>query len=252
MDNHSEKSQVSDDNKKVETTKTRAKMPVLPQLLPVIKLDFAPADTIDKKGDSLSTFDTLGIKDSIATDSLLAKDTVKIDSLALDSTARMEHFKVVREDVPYTSFNTVKRSAFYATPSNYKRVIEIDSAGGFVNIKEFIGNTPIRYTLRLTFDQYLQMALDNRDVSIWQELGYKYELKESKKELSDLLKDITDFEIPLPSVGVLSIFGPPVISLRIGGAVDIRAHGGTNRLKESLRQDLVTPEMNLTLNSRFR
>jgi hypothetical protein len=207
----------------VEKNGNRDKMPVSPQKLPVIKLDFAPADTIDKKGDSLLTFDTLGIKDSIATDSLLAKDTVKIDSLALDSTARLEHFKVVREDVPYTTFNNVKRSAFYATPTNYKRVIEIDSAGGFVNIKEYIGNTPIRYTLRLTFDQYLQMALDNRDVSIWQELGYKYELKESKKELSDLLKDITDFEIPLPSVGVLSIFGPPVISLRIGGAVDIRA-----------------------------
>lgn len=207
----------------MEKNGNKDKMPVSPQKLPVIKLDFAPADTIDKKGDSLLTFDTLGIKDSIATDSLLAKDTVKIDSLALDSTARLEHFKVVREDVPYTTFNNVKRSAFYATPTNYKRVIEIDSAGGFVNIKEYIGNTPIRYTLRLTFDQYLQMALDNRDVSIWQELGYKYELKESKKELSDLLKDITDFEIPLPSVGVLSIFGPPVISLRIGGAVDIRA-----------------------------
>ncbi|MBK7867268.1 MAG: hypothetical protein IPJ75_09900 [Ignavibacteriales bacterium] len=154
MENISKTPPVSDENKTVEPTKNRDKLPVPPPKLPVIKLDFAPADTIDKKGDPLLSLDSLGKKDSISTDSSLAKDTIKIDSLALDSTARLKHFKVAREDVPYTTFNSVKRSAFYATPSNYKRVIEIDSAGGFVNIKEYIGNTPYRYTLRLTFDQY--------------------------------------------------------------------------------------------------
>ncbi|MCK7524634.1 MAG: hypothetical protein MZV64_46970 [Ignavibacteriales bacterium] len=37
------------------------------------------------------------------------------------------------------------------------------------------------------------------------------------------MKNLTDFEIPLPSVGVLSIFGTPKISLKIGGSVQI--HG---------------------------
>ena len=48
-------------------------------------------------------------------------------------------------------------------------------------------------------------------------------LKISKRGLGELIKDFTDFEIPLPSVGVLTIFGAPKISLKIGGAVDI--HG---------------------------
>ena len=215
--------------KKFEKPSAEKKQPPKAVTKPVLKsstavipltdllLDLMPKDTIDKKGDSLSLKDSIAIKDTSK------RDTVKIDSLALDSTARLKQFKVVREDVPYTSFNTVKKSSFFATPSNYKRVVEIDSAGGFVNIIEYIGNMPYRYTFRVPFDQYLQMAIENRSDALWQELGYKYELKESKKGLSDLLKDITDFEIPLPSVGVLSIFGPPVISLRIGGAVDIRA-----------------------------
>ncbi|MBV6446294.1 MAG: hypothetical protein IFNCLDLE_02585 [Ignavibacteriaceae bacterium] len=162
------------------------------------------------------------LKDTIATDSTL-QDTVKLDPMAIDSTARLNYFKVKREDVPYSKFQTEKKSSFFANPTNYKRVVEIDSTGGFVNIKEFIGNMPYKYTLRLPFDQYLKMAMDNKNAGMWQDLGYKYELKETKKGLSDFLKDITDFEIPLPSVGVLSIFGPPVISLRIGGAVDIHA-----------------------------
>ncbi|GAB1348960.1 hypothetical protein MASR1M107_11730 [Ignavibacteriales bacterium] len=207
------------DDKKVEKNSPSTKKSIKPVqgFYPDIRLDFTPQDTIDKKGELPKIADSIAVKDS------LKKDTVKIDSLAIDSIARLKHFKVSREDVPYTSFDAEKKTSFFALPSNYKRVVEIDSAGGFVNIREYIGNTPYRYTLRVPFDQYLQMAIDNKTNLLWQDLGYKYELKAKKKELTDLLKDITDFEIPLPSVGVLSIFGPPVISLRIGGAVDIRA-----------------------------
>ena len=75
----------------------------------------------------------------------------------------------------------------------------------------------------MTIDDYIQMRLGLREREIWESIGYAYELKETKKELGQLIKDITNLEIPLPSVGVLSIFGEPKISLRIGGAVDI--HG---------------------------
>ncbi len=57
----------------------------------------------------------------------------------------------------------------------------------------------------------------------WEKLCYAYELTGGEGTLSELITSFTDFEIPLPSVGVLSIFGEPKISLKIGGSVQI--HG---------------------------
>jgi cell surface protein SprA len=65
--------------------------------------------------------------------------------------------------------------------------------------------------------------LEDEERKKWETLGYAYELKDKKLGLGDLIKNLTDFEIPLPSVGVLSIFGTPKISLKIGGSVQI--HG---------------------------
>ncbi len=75
----------------------------------------------------------------------------------------------------------------------------------------------------MPIDEYLKLSLANNQQQIWNRLNDNYVYKGSKKELTQLIKDITNFEIPLPSVGVLSIFGKPKISLRIGGAVDIHA-----------------------------
>lgn len=116
-------------------------------------------------------------------------------------------------------------SKFFAQPSPTlkTRTIEIDSTGNYVLIKELVAGQEDKILLRLTIDEYIQLRLAIKERQLWEEKGYAYELKESKTDLADIIKDITDFEIPLPSVGVLSIFGEPKISLRIGGAVDI--HG---------------------------
>jgi len=54
-------------------------------------------------------------------------------------------------------------------------------------------------------------------------IAYAYELKSVTVGLGELFTSFTDFEIPLPGVGVLSIFGEQKISLKIGGSVQI--HG---------------------------
>lgn len=165
----------------------------------------------------------LYLTDSTLTDSALT-DTVKIDSMAIDSTARLEHFRHRRKDQPYISLYKQKPSKFYTeSASARKRTVTIDSTGQFVEIKEFVGSQQVKYPVKIPIDEYLEMKMKSRERELWDELAYKYEYKENKRDLTSLIKDFTDFEIPLPSVGVLSIFGAPKISLRIGGAVDI--HG---------------------------
>ena len=59
-----------------------------------------------------------------------------------------------------------------------------------------------KIVLRMPIDEYI-IANAARERQLWEDLGYKYELKEEERGLGELIKDITDFEIPLPSVGVL-------------------------------------------------
>lgn len=181
-------------------------------------------DSIQIITDSLTTtgLDTT----NITLDSLeVIPDSLKPDPRTLDSTARIEHFKYKPIDVPYLSFHSRKQSRFLGQPSANikKRVIEIDSTGEFVEIKDKIGDQVVKLVLKIPLSEYIELKLKSREQTLWDDLAYKYELRDAKKGLGDLIKDITDFEIPLPSVGILSIFGTPKINLKIGGAVDI--HG---------------------------
>ncbi|NUN09623.1 MAG: cell surface protein SprA [Ignavibacteriaceae bacterium] len=180
-----------------------------------------PDDTLKPTDDSLSVIDTTGILDSLKLTQ--ATDTVKIDSLKLDSTARQQYFKYVRRDRPYMRFYEPKGSKFFVEPTNKKREIKIDSTGKYVEVSETVSGQKTKLPLKIPIDEYLNVALRSKEQKLWEELNDKYELKSGKKDLTGLIRDITDFEIPLPSVGILSIFGAPKIKLNIGGAVDI--HG---------------------------
>lgn len=171
---------------------------------------------------------TFTLKDSTEalTDSLLAKeDTVKVDWRMLDSTARLEQFRFQREDKPYVEAGEKKQSKFFAQPtSTYKqRTVKIDSSGQFVEVSEKVGTHESKLLLRMPIEDYIDLKLALKERDEWEKLGYTYELKDGTVGLSELITSFTDFEIPLPSVGVLSIFGEPKISLKIGGSVQI--HG---------------------------
>jgi hypothetical protein len=186
------------------------------------------ADTIEEKSGDETIQDEKD-KEKIDEEGLEKKEkgeeVVLIDSASIDSTARLRHFRYQREDKPYLTLKKIRPSKFFAQPSpNLKtRTIQIDSTGKFVEIRELVGGQQTKIILKLPIEDYVELRLALRERELWEDLGYKYELKEHVKELGDLIKNITDFEIPLPSVGVLSIFGEPKISLKIGGAVDI--HG---------------------------
>jgi len=189
----------------------------------LLTVNSAPAENITN---------VISFADSIETDSLLKsdttlvlKDSVLVDSSAFDSTARIKYFRYQREDLPYVRLKEKKMSSFFAYPSptNKTRTIEVDSTGQFVIIKETIAGQQTKILLKMTIDEYIQMRLAVRERQLLESLGYDYELKATERGLGDVIKDFTNIEIPLPSVGVLSIFGEPKISLKIGGAVDI--HG---------------------------
>ncbi|NWF51154.1 MAG: cell surface protein SprA [Ignavibacteriaceae bacterium] len=145
--------------------------------------------------------------------------------MAIDSTARLKYFRYQRTDDPFVRLKKKKESKFFVQPSENLRVrtIEIDSTGKYVEIREKTAGQETKILLRVSLEDYIEARLAAEERKGWESVGYAYEMKALKKGLGDIIKDITDFEIPLPSVGVLSIFGPPKISLKIGGAVQI--HG---------------------------
>ena len=185
-------------------------------------IQISPPDSIEEKKEGNEFIsDSTKIVDSL----MSAVDTVKVDSMALDSTARLEQFRYQRSEDPVVSLKKKRRYSFFAEPSDNMRVrsIKIDSTGQFVEITEKVGGQETKVLLKLPIEEYIKLRLALKERESWESLGYAYELKSQVKGLGDLIKDITDFEIPLPSVGLLSIFGTPKISLKIGGAVDI--HG---------------------------
>lgn len=200
---------------------------------------FADPDSTVKKDstslkDSLSKNDTINLKDSIVV-KLTRSDSIKliarqdslrrVDSLSQDSTARIQHFKSSQADYSVVPFRHKKNSSLFLQPSmtSLTRTIELDSSGTIVIIKEKIAGQETKTYLEIPLQEYINLRLQSISRDIWEQLGYAYKLKEDKKDLSQLLTDITNIEIPLPSTSLLSIFGPPKINLKIAGAVDI--HG---------------------------
>ncbi|MGE5439300.1 MAG: cell surface protein SprA, partial [Bacteroidota bacterium] len=220
--------------------------------LKLIKSQNTPRNTGTAPGNLKS--DTLNTNTRAITDTLnkrLESDTTAkkkvsmtlLDSLAMrskDSTARMENFHYKRQDVPYVQLNPKKKSSFFATPSSQlvSRTVELDSTGNFVLIKEKIGNEPYKIMLRIPLDEYIKMKMEANNRNIWEDIAYKYELKDKTKDLGALITDITNIDIPLPSVGFLSIFGKKGINIRISGAVDI--HGAwRNETTEGITASLL-------------
>lgn len=180
-------------------------------------------DSTAASADTTDFLDSLTSRTPISRDSMLAKQ--RRDSLSNDSTARLKYFHHQRKDVPYVKFRPKKDSRFFAkTPSSLAtRSVEIDSTGKFVVITEKVAGFEPRVLLRMPIEEFIRLRIEAKNRDMWEELAYKYELQNKNKDIEKLISDITNIDIPLPSAGFLSIFGPPKINLKIAGAVDI--HG---------------------------
>ncbi|MBA4405893.1 cell surface protein SprA [bacterium] len=145
--------------------------------------------------------------------------------MSVDSTARLKYFRYHRDDYPNVLLRPKKRSSFFAQPSGglITRTETLDSTGSIVTIKENIGTSPFRIPIKMTYDEYMKLRLSAITRDTWEAKAYEYKLKETRKDLNQLITDLTNIDIPLPSSPLLSIFGKPNINLKINGQVDI--HG---------------------------
>ncbi len=201
-------------------------MPDSPNVaIPDSNFSLPDSTALKSLNDSTSSLNDLTVKGIDTSKVKVNLDSLRLVQMALDSTDRLKYFHYQREDLPYVTLKQKKLSKFFIepSPSLKTRTISIDSTGKFVEIKELVAGKPNKILLRLPIEEYLALRLSAEERKKWEALGYGYELKNSKIGLSELIKSFTDFEIPLPSVGVLSIFGTPKISLKIGGSVQI--HG---------------------------
>ncbi|MEE9448503.1 MAG: hypothetical protein V3V72_00510, partial [Ignavibacteriaceae bacterium] len=184
---------------------------------------FITSDSISILLDStlVNNDSTLAPKDSIPVN----LDSLRLYEMGLDSTNRLRYFRYQREDKPYVELKEKQESKFFVEPTATfkRRTIKLDSTGKYVEVRELIASQETKIRLRMPIEDYIGMKLALRERENWEQLGYDYKLKETKIGLGELITSLTDFEIPLPSVGVLSIFGQPKISLKIGGNVTI--HG---------------------------
>lgn len=175
---------------------------------------------------NLSVGDSTKMSAADSLKALLNQDSLRrVDSLSKDSTARIEQFKAKLTDSYAIPFRSSRPSSLFAYPSASMktRTVQLDSTGNYVLITEKINNEEIRPALKIPLVEYIKMKLNSASQDIWEQLAYKYELKSDKKDFGQLITDITNIDIPLPSTSFLSIFGPPKINLKIAGAVDI--HG---------------------------
>lgn len=208
---------VSDSSIKKDTSKAAKADTVKQKTLEELLFEAETNMKKDTTKNSFSRRDSLRIK--AKADSLR-----RVELASKDSTARLKYYRFEQKEEPVTSFRDLRRSQLFLRPTgSINRNVRLDSTGTKVIIEETIAGQKVKPKLEMPLDEYIELRLDAIKRDVWEIKGYEYKLKETKKDLSQLITDITNIDIPLPSNPILSIFGPPKINLRINGQVDI--HG---------------------------
>ncbi len=155
-----------------------------------------------------------------AQDTGIVRDSTKI-RLPVDSTARVKYFRYSREDRLTALFEKDKSPIIMTSSSRVDYKIEFDSSNNVI-IRESILGEEIKYPLKVPLDKYIEVrSKENLQNQFYKIIAETYKI-EVEDELQKIFKSITEITIPLPFVSE-TIFGPPTISLRINGQIDITA-----------------------------
>lgn len=116
-------------------------------------------------------------------------------------------------------------SPLYLKPSRggIQRIIEVDSVSDMVTIREVVNGKDVRVPVRMTLNDYIQARYNYERDQRTAAKASEYVLEEGD-ELQQLLKNITEIDIPVAPNPLMSIFGDRSrISVRINGTIDINA-----------------------------
>ncbi len=162
--------------------------------------------------------------DSIKTDSIHVKaDSSKPAYVVKDSTY-LRQLTYRRQESPTAQPFSLQNPFYLKNPSVIQRIVELDSTGTYVIVREKIGDKDIKIPIKIPLEEYVKQRSQNDFNKNFAEMIAKQSAGAKKKnDLADLLGSFTNIDIPIPANPVFSIFGPPRINLVIAGAVDIRA-----------------------------
>ncbi len=116
-------------------------------------------------------------------------------------------------------------SPLYLKPSRsgIQRVIEVDSVSDMVTIREVVNGKDVRVPVRMPLKDYIQSRYNYERDRRTAAKASEYVLEQGD-ELQQLLKNITEIDIPVAPNPLMSIFGDRSrISVRINGTIDINA-----------------------------
>ena len=178
------------------------------------------------------------------TDSLAKIPVAVKDSLwsSQDSSARLEQFTYKRE--PQYSISPVsdyKYSLFLSDPRTSKKEVSVDSTLTYVLIREKMGDLDIREPISMKYEDYVKERYQQNIRNNFQEMVTQKSNLKKADAIEELLSKLSNVEIYVPGGGsqlFRTIFGPPKISIRVNGSIDIKlgwanesnsnANSGTN------------------------
>jgi len=152
-----------------------------------------------------------------------AQDTSYV--VYMDSTARLELFKVARSDRPQADPFAARNYILFANPSPqvYKRETIIDSTGSRVLFRETVAKEDTRIPVEIPLEEYLATRQQYELRKMMADEARKPPELKARDDVGELLSNLTQIQIPVPPNPIFSIFGKPEIKLNISGAVDIKA-----------------------------
>jgi len=168
-------------------------------------------------------------RDSVRADSLrtarrkytISDTTYVVDK---DSTARVQYFVYARRDDPVVNPFPERTYPLFALnhAQSYRKEMAFDSTGSRVLFRETVGGVNAKIPESLSLKEYIagRLKFERRQMLAAEARKTKVLVK---KDIGDMLANITKINIPVPSNPVFSIFGKPEINLNVTGSVDIKA-----------------------------
>jgi len=151
----------------------------------------------------------------------------RVDSLdipPMDSTTRAKFLPQRPRPSPLSNPFPRRVSPLYGQPTRgIRRIVEVDSTKDEVLIREVVNGKDVRIPVRMSLEDYIRGRYNYEQQQRTAEKASEYSL-EGGDDLENLLRNITEIDIPVAPNPLMSIFGDRSrISVRINGTIDINA-----------------------------